>query len=590
MSGPWWTKFIVLVGAILASIVLLVPTIYPSLSSSVDPDADPETWPSWYSALDERINHITLGLDLQGGLHLQYQVDVDKAISDRLDRFARDLENDIAENFPGSDVNVERIDSAMALRIIATDGDPRDMIDDDTLTLMSLNPVVESSGVLRLDLDSDYIEQTREYALDQAIATIRRRIDAMGLSEPVISRRGASDIIIQLPGLSEGDFDQVKDLIGTTAQLEFRMLHPDDATFFLGVDIPADMADDYTEIGRRPMSTTLEGIQALFELPQNAPPDGAVVRYLEVDDYNAETGLMELAGYQPYLVEDHVELTGEYITEARVQTNPQTNRPYVGLTFDARGGRLFGDMTSEHVGEQMAILLDEIISSAPVINEPILGGRASINMGAGGAYNESFREAESLVIVLRNGALPAPIEKQFETEVGATLGADSVAAGELSLLVGFGLVFIFVLLYYKKSGIITNFALLLNILFMMAILAMFGATLTLPGIAGITLTVGMAVDANVIIFERIKEELRIGKSARAAVDAGYDKAMSAILDANITTAIASIVLMQYGSGPIKGFAVTLLVGIICSLYTAIIVTRLLFEYLIDGKKISRLSI
>ena len=588
MSGPWWTKFIVLITAIIASFVLLVPTLVPTFSS-IDAD-DPESWPGWFQAFDERINHITLGLDLQGGLHLQYQVDVDKAISDRLDRFARDLENTIAEDFPDADAEIERIDSAMALRVTYPSGNSRDLIDDDMLSLMSMNLVPEAGGTLRLDLDSDYIEQTREYALEQAIATIRRRIDAMGLAEPVISQRGASDIIIQLPGLSEDDFDQVKELIGTTAQLEFRMVHPENETFFLGVTIPPEIEDQYTERGRRPVSISLESMKALFALEVNEPPRGSTIRYLEMEEYDSEAGAMEITGYEPYLVVDHVELTGEYITEARVQTNPQTNRPYVALTFDATGGNLFGDMTSAHVGEQMAILLDEVISSAPVINEPILGGRASINMGSSGAYNESFREAESLVIVLRNGALPAPIEKQFETEVGATLGADSVAAGKLSLLVAFSLVFFFVLYYYKGSGLITNTALLLNILFMMAILAMFGATLTLPGIAGITLTVGMAVDANVIIFERIKEELRIGKSARASIEAGYEKAMSAVLDANITTAIASIVLMQYGSGPIKGFAITLLVGIVCSLYTAIIVTRLLFEYLIDGRKVSRLSI
>ena len=229
----------------------------------------------------------------------------------------------------------------------------------------------------------------------------------------------------------------------------------------------------------------------------------------------------------------------------------------------------------------MAIMIDEVVYSAPRIKEPIPGGRVRIELGSAG--NQALKEANALVAVLKSGALQAPLRKQYDSQVGPTLGADSVEAGKLSMMIGFILVVIFMGIYYKVSGLVADVALFLNVLFVMAGLTMFGATLTLPGIAGIVLTVGMAVDANVLIFERIREEIRLGQSVRAAIDAGYEKAFTAILDANVTTGIAAIVLYQFGSGPIRGFAVTLGIGIVCSMYTALVVTRLIFDKFYGGE-------
>ncbi|TVR03047.1 MAG: protein translocase subunit SecD [Deltaproteobacteria bacterium] len=580
MEGGWWTRFVVMIVAMVAGVILLIPTFY-----AVDED-DPDSWPGWYAWLTDTIDaRITPGLDLQGGLHLQYQVDVDRAISDRVDRYVEDLRRMARRSHPDARVTVERLAGTPAIRVRAEGIAVRDVFDDDTIQLMNLRVVPEAGGAVRYEMDSEFIEQQKAYAIEQAIETIRRRIDALGVAEPSLSRRGETDIIVQLPGLNEEQFEQAKELIGTTAQLQFKMVHPQDRTFFTTVDLPE--REGVTMRGDRPQGESLEVLRELFRDVE--PPAGTEVRFIEVEQTNRTTAEVEVVGYQPMLLSSTAQLTGEYITDARVAVDPRDNRPYVSLTFDATGARLFADLTGNHVDEQMAIVLDDIISSAPRINERIAGGRAQITMGRSGSYNEIYNQSERLVIVLRNGALPAPIELQFETQVGPTLGAESVRSGAISLTVAFLLVLLFILWYYKLAGLIANVALFLNVIFILSILAFFNATLTLPGIAGITLTIGMAIDANVIIFERIKEELRLGKTLRSSVESGYAKAFSAIIDANVTTGIACIVLMTYGSGPIRGFALTLLVGVFCSLYTALIITRIGFDYLLDGAKVSRIS-
>lgn len=581
MEGAWWTKVGILIALVLASVVILIPTFYP-----VDGD-DPEEWPAWYAWLSDQIdNRITPGLDLQGGLLLQYQVDVDRAISDRMDRYAEDLNRQARRRHPDATVTVSRISGLPALRVTAQGMPANQVFDSDTLDLMNLGVVPEAGGAIRLELDSDFVEQAKATAIEQAIETIRRRIDAMGVAEPSLSRRGDTDIIVQMPGLSEEHFDQTKELIGTTAQLQFRMVAAQDATFFSGVNLPDREGISFR--GDRPISEDLELIRELFA--EIEPPTGTEVSFLEQERFDPTTGRAELAGYVPILLSSVVALTGEYVTDARVAVDPQSNRPFVSIVFDSTGARLFGELTRENVDRQMAIVLDGVVSSAPNINEPILGGRAQITMGSSGSYNEIYASADRLAIVLRNGALPAPIELQFETQVGPTLGADSVRSGSMALSIAFLLVMVFIVFWYKGAGLITVVALLLNVLFILSALALFNATMTLPGIAGITLTIGMAVDANIIIFERIREELRAGKTIRNAMHEGYAKAFSAIVDANVTTGIACIVLWSYGSGPIRGFAITLFVGILCSLYTALVVTRLIFDYLLDGAKVTRLSI
>ncbi len=286
----------------------------------------------------------------------------------------------------------------------------------------------------------------------------------------------------------------------------------------------------------------------------------------------------------PYLLKRRTLLTGEYITDARVQIDSQYNEPYVSLSFNARGARLFERITGDNIGKKLAIVLDDNVYSAPVIRDKISGGRAQIS----GSF--TMDEAKDLAIVLRAGALPAPIKILEERTVGPSLGKDSIDKGFKSMIIGGLVVIVFMIIYYRVSGIIADLALLLNILFIMAGLAFFGATLTLPGIAGIILTIGMAVDANVLIFERIREELRLEKTARSAIEGGYAKALVTILDANVTTFIAALVLFQFGTGPIRGFAVTLSIGIVASFVTAVFVTRVIFDYLFISRRWKRVSI
>jgi len=281
-------------------------------------------------------------------------------------------------------------------------------------------------------------------------------------------------------------------------------------------------------------------------------------------------------------------MSGENVEKASVGQD-EMGRTVVNLRFARQDAKKFFDMTKKYTNEAMAIMIDEIVYSSPVINEPIPGGRVQISFGSSSGQ-QLQKEANALKDILMGGALQAPLERQYESEVGPSLGADSIESGKLSMIVGFLLVVIFMTIYYKVAGLVANTALLLNVLFVLAGLTAFGATLTLPGIAGIVLTVGMAVDANVLIFERIREELRLGKSVRAAIDAGYEKAFTAILDANVTTGIAAVVLYQFGSGPIRGFAVTLGIGIVCSMYTALVITRLIFDKFYGGGEASRMSI
>ncbi|MCB9521250.1 MAG: protein translocase subunit SecD [Myxococcales bacterium] len=582
MPGAWWSKVGLIVATIIVAAVSLVPTFYP-----VPPEhrAQPrEFWPSWVAAAADATGdaRITLGLDLQGGLHLQYQVDVDKAISDKVEQFTAELRRELARDHADTAATVTRVPGQLAIDVQTPGADPEELIDEDTLVVMHLNTERVSGDSIRLVVDSDYVEQTKSYAIEQAISTIEARVNDKGVAEPSITRRGDTDIIVQLPGLDEAQFDEMKNLISQTAQLEFHMVSDQDGTAFAALQVPETM----TRVGGRPQSTSLEALRALTDTM--TPPEGTEIAFEEVKGISAATHEFETQGYRPILLEAETQLTGEYVTDARTGTDPQTNRPVVNLTFDAEGTELFGQLTQANVDRRMAIVLDDRVTSAPTINEPILGGRCQITLG-GGTHQESTYEAQNLAVVLRNGALPAPIEKQFETQVGPSLGADSVEAGKLSLLAGFAIVSLFMIGWYRVSGIVAAAALALNMLFIGSMLAMLHATLTLPGIAGIVLTIGMAVDANVIVFERIKEELRAGKSPAAAVRLGFDKAYSAVMDGNLTTAIAGLVLMEYGSGPVKGFAVTLLIGIAATLFTALFCSRTVFDLLIARSE-RRLSI
>lgn len=397
---------------------------------------------------------------------------------------------------------------------------------------------LDLKGGMHLVLEADASKLPPGENVKDAVAIgleiIRNRIDQFGVREPTITRQGNTRIVVDLPGIKNPQ--SAMDLIGKTALLEFKLVD---------------------EAGS--ISKALKG---------EIPPDDEIL-------YNSEG--------TPYLLKKETLLSGRALKDARVEMG-QWGQPYVALDFSAEGADEFAEITGRHVGERLAIILDNVIKSAPVIKTRIMGGKAVIE------GNFTIDEANELRIVLKSGALPIPFAPIQNTWIGPSLGQDSIRKGLLSGIIGMICVLVFMGIYYKKAGLIANSALLLNLLFLLGALAALKATLTLPGIAGIILTIGMSIDANVIIFERIREELRGERAPRSAVDAGYDRALRTILDANITTLIVALVLFQFGTGPLKGFATTLSIGILISLFTAIVVTRVIFNLLLAGRPVSKLSI
>ncbi|MFH1995704.1 MAG: protein translocase subunit SecD [Candidatus Omnitrophota bacterium] len=393
---------------------------------------------------------------------------------------------------------------------------------------------------LVLKLDSSKIsEESKKDALDRAIEIIRNRVDQFGVSEMSIQKQGADHIIVQMPGIT--DRDRALEIVKRTAHLEFRIVSDD-------VQLVKD---------------ALEG--------------------KEVEGFEIKEMATERGSKEPMLVEVDAALTGDMLVDAQTQfASSGFGEPYVSITMSPKGGAIFSTLTAANVGKRLAIVLDGKVQSAPVIREPIPSGRAQIS----GRF--SVDEANDLAIVLRAGALPAPVIVEEERTVGPLLGKDSITSGIRATLIGGSLVFVFILIYYGLAGLVSCVALLLNIILVLAALSLFKGTLTLPGIAGLILTIGMAVDANVLIFERIREEIVLGKSVRAAIPAGYRRAFLTILDANVTTLIAAVLLFKFGSGPIRGFAVTLTTGILASLFTSIIVTRTIFDVLITQFDITKL--
>ena len=510
----------------IAAIIYVLPTIKPSL------------WPH---------KKINLGLDLQGGMHLALEVDTEKVVESTIERLTHEIRSFLKQEH----IRYTTLNRVKGNQILIKlkgqkniDGFEK-ILDTEFKNLSILSRSMDGDTLtMQLDLPSKEADQIKKLATDQALETIRNRIDQFGVSEPDIRRQGDKRILVQLPGIK--DTKRAIALIGKTALLEFKLL---------------DDAHDVNE--------ALKG---------NIPPGDEVLYGTRVDPNTNRT-------YKtPYLLKKRTLLTGANLTDARVQIDSQYNEPYVSIDFDKKGARDFERITGENVKKRLAIVLDKKVYSAPVIQEKISGGKARIT----GRF--TTEEARDLAIALRAGALPAPVKILEERTVGPSLGTDSIRKGLISMCVGGLLVVLFMIIYYRGSGFIADIALVINILLIAAGLAGFQATLTLPGIAGIILTIGMAVDANVLIFERIREELNIGKTPRAAVDAGYDKATLTILDANVTTLIAALVLFQFGTGPVKGFAVTLSLGVVASLFTALILTRMVFDYYLMKRKVTRLSI
>ncbi|MFN8543198.1 MAG: protein translocase subunit SecD [Candidatus Binatia bacterium] len=501
--------------------VVLLPTFV---------DKPPSWWP-WRQA-------VRLGLDLQGGTHLLYTVDLQQAQDNALERQRQDLARELRDRQVGA-VDVERVGKGLVVRVANKDkrSEVTDVVRERFSNLKTAAEPLSEGADVSLVFGEKEVLHLRDQVVEQALKIIRNRIDQFGVAEASVQSQGSDEIVIQLPGIQ--DPQRAKDLIGRTAQLEFRLL------------------------ASGPNAGTPEhpgpGVQAL-------------------------PGKGESGRRQTYLVERKILMTGDAISDANVRPGAATEGMAVDFVLDARGGKVFGDVTTANVGRNLAIVLDGVVESAPVIREPITGGRGQIT----GRFDVA--EAQDLANALRNGALPAPLKLIEERTVGPSLGQDSIRRGVLSFVVGSVLVILFMLVYYRGGGIIADVALLANVTFLVAAFAAFGFTLTLPGIAGVVLTVGMAVDANVLILERIREELRLGKSARAAIDAGYHRAWDAIRDSNITTFTSGLILFQFGTGPVRGFAVTLCLGILTSLLTGVFGSRIVYDLLTSGRRVTTVSV
>jgi len=521
---PFTFKSVSIIGVILAAVVFLLPTFF-------------NCWPH---------KKINLGLDLRGGMHLVLEVQNIKAVEAEMERTIQEIKKQLRKEGV-KHLGISRLNDNSILAKFS-DGDDKSgfetVLSKNFEHLVTQKPHMDNNIVsYKLTLPEEEMENLKKMATEQALETIRNRIDEFGVSEPDIRIQGGNRILLQLPGIK--DPERAKDLIGKTAQLTFQI-----------VDEDADV------------NSSING----------TPPVGDEILYQT--KYNAGSSVPIKT---PFLIKKRILLDGSLLTDARVEFD-QFQQPQIGIEFNRKGARIFDRITGENIQKRLAIVLDKTVYSAPVIQDRIAGGKARIT------GNFTLDEAKDLAIALRAGSLPAPVRIIEERTVGPTLGADSIRTGLMSMIVGGFLVILFMVIYYKNAGLIADLALVINIILIGGGLAAFQANLTLPGIAGIILTIGMAVDANVIIYERIREELRSGKTALASVNAGFERAALTILDANVTTLIAALVLYQFGTGAIRGFAVTLCLGIMASLFTSLIVSRGIFNFVLKNKPSRKLSI
>ncbi len=633
--------------------------------------------PSWFNGLFSK--QIILGLDLQGGMHIVYTIDLDKAVDDKATELKRDFEARLTEKGFKAVVKTPAVPLG-ALSVVPDDPSKRAEIENqlttdygkDELTSRDCTPA-DGANAICFKVSQNFADTVKKSALANAVTTIRDRINEKGVADPSVVEKG-DDIIVELPGDPDDPvIAETKDIIARTAKLEFKVVddcgQPDPKGCTTGsadhngspymkslygkvgsgkkgvATDPAALADEIkaeTDGWKPEQSGTQHRDYYLFayDRDESIPVEEAklvgclrrdsvitngktqcsvtgrhvIERY--INGVVAKNGTVIRAGlvqsdpsfkipddhqlgfelnepqlgakdqrkfWRTYYLERAVRLTGTGVSNAYGNIDPQTNRPVVLIDFNRYGGRVFGDITTEIVGMKLATILDDKVKSAPLINQAITGGRASITMGSSEA-SVAERERDELINVLKTGSLPAPLHEESSSKLGATLGADSIQKTKLSFAIGILLVVIIMVGIYRWSGWIAVFAVVFHIIMTLAVMAIFGATLTLPGIAAIVLSIGMEVDGNILIYERIRDELLLGKSVRGAIDLGFSRAFSAILDGQLTTAAAGWVLLQYGSGPIKGFAVMLLVGVFTTLTTNIWVTRIFFDWTVARKK------
>jgi len=513
----------------LAALVYLAPSLTSDL---------PETWKKYLPT-----DRIHLGLDLQGGMHLVLEVETAKAVESTLERTANDLKENLMENRVRFKLQERTKEKNVTFEF--PDTASREAFDKILANQypdleVASSQAVDGRGMASLKIKDKRAAEIKKMAVEQSLETIRNRVDQFGISEPEIIPQGVDRIIVQLPGVK--DTTRAKNLIGRTALLEFKLVDEEHS-----------------------LDEALKG---------NVPEGSVVVNESRMDRTSGRRSEI------PLLLKNRTLMTGEALESAKVQIGDRFGEPHVSLKFNAQGAKDFDRITGENVKKRLAIVLDGVIHSAPVIQERISGGQAQIT----GSF--TMEEATDLAIVLRAGAVIILEERT----VGPSLGQDSIDKGTWASIIAGILVLLFMIIYYRLTGVVSDVALAMNMLLLLGVMVAFKATLTLPGIAGIALTIGMAVDANVLINERIREELRLGKTPRAAIEAGYTKAFLTIFDSNVTTLVAALFLFGFGTGPVKGFAVTLTIGIVVSMFTAIFVTRIIFDHFVWNRKIARISI
>lgn len=572
--------------------------------------------PGWWPFTKE----IRGGLDLAGGLELRYTVDWKQTIEDTTRKTAEGLQRRIAhaviasENKNASNLSREELDSYVGkMSIKVEDMDRVSLILPDEATWQVYEGMNRDDRGIdeRMELSNDKGSRTitvlmpdveaqslRKQVVAETRDNLEKRVGSMGLIDPDVRVTGDSDIAVQVPGVDESQMDVVRSVLGRTAQLTMRFVEPTEP-YLTSPEVQQQLE------AFKAANPAIEGLESVMVSgygstirAKNKSELARFIRTLEIPDnravgYSYEEldtdgdGIVDEKFWQALTLRAKVELTGSHIARAR-SGYTQEGRPAVYLDMNGEGAELFSNATGENVGEYLAILLDEDVESAPVIRTKISGGRAEITMGAGG--QRALDEANALVSVLNQGAFQAPVYKVHDHAVGPSLGQDSVEAGATALVVGFLAIYLFMILYYRVSGAIATVVLTFNVLLVFMLLVSFNTALTLPGIAGLILSLGMAVDGNVLIYERIREEIREGRSPRVSVDLGFGHALSSIVDGQLTTALVGLVLMNFTSGPVYNFAVTLIIGIATSIFTSVFVSRLIFNYWVNTKKPKTISI
>lgn len=568
MARGWWLRFSFLIVLVLSSVTALTPTFFQLGETSQFP-------------FKSKVN---LGLDLQGGLYMVLGIDFQKVYRDEITNYLRKVQDTLKKE--------ENIFSELGRLDVSDANDPK-------YSLSILNPseitrardkikeyyayplrlTKQDGGNLTFGLGREFLKEIETSALSKSIEVIRNRIDEFGVTEPEIVSQGEDRIVVQLPGVK--DINRAKDLIGKTAKLEFKFVNDDvgPETLDEWLKKVKEKGIEYKK-GQRWSEYIGEVNRALID----DLPKGYEIAFEKTMNKNTN----ELTNVVPYLVDSSSSLSGEELQDAMVRIDQQENRPYVALDFKPQGAKIFEEITGNNIGKRLAIVLDGNVYSAPVVQGRIAGGSAQITLGAGD-YNSTMTEARDLSLVLRAGALPVELVFEEQRVVGPSLGADAIDKAQFSALIGALIVLGFMCFYYKLAGVFATLTIIINVLFTLSCLILVEATLSLPGIAGIALTVGMAVDGNILIYERIKEEIAAGMTPFEAVRTGFEKAFWAIADANITTALAGLCLLNFGTGPVRGFAVTLLIGICTTVYTSYFVSKIFFEmYMGSGnrKKIS----